>query len=491
MIDLKLSADESKGLTEDEIEIAKARKLEILILPFLRRNMQFFYAGGNLQGKAKAYREPMDEQTLEETIQNKNNNIPTVCKPLCEMVAKILRDNGINAETVSCDTDIFKHTDILITTKSGKKYIINYLEDMENIQTGMRTPDFASKAYYERRYRKFENGYTTDGKSLDGIAFCTDEEVERIDNVLGYRKHNMYMSDVIQQIKREFSDFKNVMADNEWISKQAEIEKNDEEITIEQEKKMRQEIFDKYSDMTEDEEIEAKLDWIFNYFNDRMDIKGHADFVMYYSRLLLKEVLSPKEYSKTTRYDCFVNPNKIPEDSKITDVLDFENPDNVNRSRFCILEAADKLYIFSTKPNSYMKLDKCELDELKKYANISKSEKPSDLMLNLCDRGNALPLVFHPLGSKLLNERAEIIDKNLTEEERKKAIAELSKQIQTTDEPITSILIPYPNGKKKYIYINDNDEFVLRSENKETIFHYNEENDSFEEEVQKKSGEER
>lgn len=82
MIDLKLSADEIKGLTEDEIEIAKARKLEILIMPFLRRNMQFFYAGGNLQGKAKAYRESMDEQILEQTIQNKNNNIPTVCKPL-------------------------------------------------------------------------------------------------------------------------------------------------------------------------------------------------------------------------------------------------------------------------------------------------------------------------------------------------------------------------------------------------------------------------
>lgn len=166
MIDLKLSKKEMKNLTEEEIEIAKARKLEILILPLLRRNMQFFYAGGNLQGKAKAYRQPIDEQALEQTIQNRNNNIPTVCKPLCEMVAKILNENGIEADTVSCDTDMFKHTDVLITTKNGKKYIINYLEDMENIQSGMRTPDFASKAYYERRYKKFENGLTTDGKSL-------------------------------------------------------------------------------------------------------------------------------------------------------------------------------------------------------------------------------------------------------------------------------------------------------------------------------------
>jgi hypothetical protein len=29
-----------------------------------------------------------------------------------------------------------------------------------------------------------------------------------------------------------------------------------------------------------------------------MDITGHTDFVMYYSRLLLAKVLSPEEYKK-------------------------------------------------------------------------------------------------------------------------------------------------------------------------------------------------
>ena len=95
-------------------------------------------------------------------------------------------------------------------------------------------------------------------------------------------------------------------------------------------------------------------------------------------------------------------------------------------------------------------------------------------------RGNALPLVFHPLGGKLLNERAELIDKNLEKEERERAVKELSDNIKTTDEPITSILIPYPNGNNKYVYINENDEFVVKTNNKETIYHYNEEKDSYE-----------
>ena len=52
-----------------------------------------------------------------------------------------------------------------------------------------------------------------------------------------------------------------------------------------------------------------------------------------------------------------------------------------------------KAYIFSTKPNEYIKINGEQIQKLKAYANISKSEKPSDLVLNLCDRGNALPSI--------------------------------------------------------------------------------------------------
>jgi hypothetical protein len=57
---------------------------------------------------------------------------------------------------------------------------------------------------------------------------------------------------------------------------------------------------------------------------------------MYYSRLLLKEVLTADEYNKITRYDCFTNPNSIPEGSKLLDVLDSDNVDNKIKSRFYV-----------------------------------------------------------------------------------------------------------------------------------------------------------
>jgi hypothetical protein len=224
MIKLDLNEKEKRNLTEEEIEIAKARKLEILILPILRRNMNFFYAGGDLKGKAVAYRNPTSKEETEQALTNKKGSIATVCKPLCKMAVEILQENGISAETVSCDTDMFRHTDVLITTKSGRQYIINYLEDMENIQTGMKTPDFASEAYYERRYKKFEEGLTTDGKSLENISFLDEKTLDKIDTNLGYKQQNMYMNTVIEQIKREFLNFREIMAENEWAIAKLKLE---------------------------------------------------------------------------------------------------------------------------------------------------------------------------------------------------------------------------------------------------------------------------
>ena len=477
MIKLDLSAEESKLLTNDEIEITKARKLEFLILPHLRRNINFFYAGANIPKKAKAYSQPVNEKELTDAISGKTSSLPVVCKPLCFMVAQILRENGLNAEPVSCDTDMFKHTDVLLTTSSGKKYIINYLEDMENVQTGMRTPDFASKTYYERRYKKFEGGLTTDGKDLTGIAFLSDQELEKIDEKLGYKKYNMYMDTIIEQIKLEFLKFREIMAENEYLIELSNLEKNGE-VTEEKKKELKNKYIMKYEKRSDEKILEQKLDWLFKYFNDRMDITGHTDFVMYYSRLLLSRVLTEDEYKKLTRYDCFAYRDKIAKDSRIREILDFDNDENDFRLRFCLLKLRDRGYAFSTKPHSYKKLTQLDIEEIEKYAVLNRSQKPSDLVLMLCDKGNALPLVFHPLGSKMLNERADMIDKSLSEEDRKKELKKIADSIIATDGDVTSLLIPYPDGKERYIFINKNNEFVVETRTK-VIYHYKEREDEF------------
>lgn len=482
MIKVELSEKEKQGLNEEEQELAIARKLEVEMLPLLRRNINFFYAGANIPKKAQAYNQPMNEEEIKRAISEKSKAISVVCKPLCEMVVSILRENGLNAETLSCDTDMFRHTDVLLTTKSGKQYIINYLEDMENVQTGMKTPDFASKAYYDRRYAKFEGGVTTDGKSLANISFLDEETIGKIDEQLGYKKYGMYMDEVIEQIREEFANFREVMTENEYAQAILNKERSGATLTEEDKKRIHEEIAQKYNAKTDDEILEQKLDWVFNYFNERMGITGHTDFVMYYSRLLLAKVLSPEEYRKLTRYDCFAKASEVPENSKLKDIFDYDNIEASNKLRFCVLECGDKAYAFSTKPNSYVKLPTSDLEEVRSYANLAKSEKPSDLLLMLCDRGNALPLVFHPLGSKMLNERAEMIDKSLTPEERMAETKKLANAIKGTDGEVTSLTIPYPDGTQKYIYINPDNEFTIKDKNGTVIYHYYEDKDVFEKE---------
>lgn len=473
MIDLKLSKNEAQGLTEDECVLAKARKLEILILPYIRRNIDFFYAGGNIGKKAEAYNKPIDKNSFEKNIHGKGKPISTVCKPLCEMVAEVLQENGINAETVSCDADIFKHTDVLITTPSGKKYIINYLEEIENIQTGMNTPEFASEGYYKRRYQKFGDGFTTDNKSLKGLAYIDKERLNLIDRNLGYKKLGMYMNDVIEQIKKEFGDFRNIMAENEFLTEK----KRNENMT-------KQCIQEKWNNMSNDEILEKKLDWIFEFFNDRMDIKGYTDFVMYYSRLLLPQILTEEEYKQLTRYNCFLYEKDIPEQSRIKSILDFENEESKEKVRFCLIQTEDKYYAFSTKSNIYEKLSEEEVKELANYSKIKKTKKLPALFFQLCDKGTAGPILFHPLGSTMLEERESLIPKELTNEQRTEAIRKIAEAIKTTDGEITSMTIPYPRGEEKYIYIDKNNEFAVHSKLKNitTIYHYDDINDEFTEE---------
>ena len=467
MVKIELSEEEMKGLTEEEKEIAIARKLEIKILPLIRRNINFFYAGANIPKKAEAYQEEANIENVDENFNNNGQPIDTACRPLCEKISEILNESGLHAETLSCDTDIFRHTDVLITTSSGKQYIINYLEDIENIQTDMKTPDFASEQYYNRRYKKFEGTVTTDGKRLDNIAFIDSEELAKIDDNLGYRQYGMYMDDVIAQIRKEFSNFRTQMSTNEIM------ERND----ITEDEKAR--IEEKWMKMSDDEVLERKMDWIFEYFNSRGSITGHTDFVMYYSRLLLSKVLTSEEYRKLNRYDCSIREDRIPDDSKLNTILDFEHQED-RKLRFCIAETPTSAYAFSTKEGVYLKLTEEQFNKIRQEAIVTKSEKPSDLVLLLADKGNALPLVFNPMGQKILNERAGMEDQDGTNEK----LQELAKSIKCTDGrfadgKVTSMSIPYPDGSTRFLYIDENNELAEIQNGRKRIYHYDEEQEKF------------
>ena len=142
-----------------------------------------------------------------------------------------------------------------------------------------------------------------------------------------------------------------------------------------------------------------------------------------------------------------------------------------------------KLFVKTRLPHGLIKSHTLPKWQDSGYAVINKSQKPSALLIKLAFRGNGLPLVFHPLGSQMLNERAAMIDPTLSSQERADELEKLANNIIATDGEVTSLTIPYPDGKSKYIYINSNNEFAVKSGKRETIYHYDEDNDSFEKEI--------
>lgn len=485
MIDLKLSSTEKEGLKENLIELAMVRKLQIMISAYLKRDPKFFLEGANVPGKARAYNLPISQEKFEKNLRN-GEVTAVVCRNLCELACDILRQNRIKAEVITCDTDIFRHADLLITAKDGKQYIVNILEDLDLIQAFMKTPNFASQGYYDIRYKKFEknNGITTNGVRIGNIAFITPDELLEIDENLGYTENGQYLNDILEKdIKEKIKDFRTLLAQQEFLKIESIIEEEMEgypEKEVEERKNaIRKLIKDSIEELSETAILQEKLKWILTYCNDRMNIKGHADFVMYYSQSLLKNLLEPEEYRQLTRYDGFTYLENMPEKNYISETLDFENPDYDGKLRFSVIQCGNKYFVISTKPDSFVELNEEQIKTIKDFAIIKKTNPPSELAINLSYKGHALPLVFHPIGGQLINKKQESLKlEGLTEEERERIIKQVAETIITTDEPITSITIPYEGGEQ-YIYLDKNMNFVVRENEKEKIYHYNVKTDTY------------
>lgn len=479
MINLALNAREKNGLEGDLLELAMMRKAQKIISPYLERNIQFFYGGANIPKKAEAYHEKLETETLENSVR-KRKPLPVVCRNICEKVVEVLGENGLTAETISCDTDMFGHVDILITTASGNQYIVNFLEDIEMIQTYSNTPNFASKGYFDYRYAKFQGKPTTNGVAINKIAFLSEEERKRIDRNIGYAWESdhgiFYFDDIIKETAKEIEDFRSYLIKEERLKRKYDSDKlRVVKLSDEEEAKIAEEI----NEMSDDEILEKKLDYIFTRFGDRMDLKGHTNLVMYYSQILLKGLLTSDEYDRIKRFDGIILDGKLPEDSKIMSALDLDAKDKFGKLRFHAVEFNGSTYVFSTKENSYIKLNREELEEVMQYAILRPAKRPTDLWLTLLKNGHALPLIFHPLGSGIIDERDSLVSRGMGEGDREKIVQEIANSINCTDEPITGIRIPFGEGRYKYMYLDENGEFVLEENGKKVIHHYDDKTEEF------------
>lgn len=167
---------------EDKYELAIVRAVLKKLSDIFYRDYTFFLNKENLVDRMDIYNKRFDLKNIDE--------FSVVCKTYCEIVKEILKENyGVNSELISPFSDEFRHIDLLITTKRGRKYIIDPLSDLVEMQVGLKTNNFASEMYYDKNYKRI----------IKGISFLSDEEIEEIDDKIKYKKGNEYLDYYLEE----------------------------------------------------------------------------------------------------------------------------------------------------------------------------------------------------------------------------------------------------------------------------------------------------
>ena len=169
------SVDLSKiqSLTGDMYELALSRMVCIELAKYYYRDEIFFLFKENLEDREDIYNR---------VPKGTNKNI--TCNSLCIILEQILRDHyGLNVKMNSVFSDRFAHKDVVLTTKSGKKYILNPLMDLVEYKVGFETTNFASK--------KMSDFYKS---KIPDIDYISKEELLQIDETIGYTTNGKYKS---------------------------------------------------------------------------------------------------------------------------------------------------------------------------------------------------------------------------------------------------------------------------------------------------------
>lgn len=167
------------------------------------------FSFGNSKTKKRIYDESRRDDVLEENM--KDNII--ICRSLSYILEKILKELGVNIETETAlrDCKYCAHVYNVITSKEGKKYIIDLQTDLENIQSHSATKNFGISIEPNRP------------------PIITRFELEQIDKKLGYIKDDFYYSDdYLYLLKSDIGYFSDLREKAEFVLENLEIYHNKE-----------------------------------------------------------------------------------------------------------------------------------------------------------------------------------------------------------------------------------------------------------------------
>lgn len=251
---------------------------------------------------------------------NYENKIVSTCKQTAEVEAdtiNMLNCKDIKARTVGYVEDDETHVAV-VATVDNKDYYLDISPDLYRIQKNMKTVRFA------------RSSAAIDGTKCEKIP---DEELEKIDDKLGYREYGMYMDDVFAMIKEEMLD------EETWKKYIKEDDLNTER--------------------KEDIIFRAKIDFIFKVLKNNSLKKDKLQVVeidKYYQKLF-KTLLTQKEKkNKIKSYHIFIkDKNNI-----------------MQESLFYEIEVIDKklYYLYTDEEKGFIPTNFDELKEMYKNGDL-------------------------------------------------------------------------------------------------------------------------
>ena len=138
------------------------------------------------------------------------NKLEVICKQISEITSQTInsipreRNDQILKSKVIGYRDREENHVAILTTIGEKNYYLDLYRDLYKIQKGMRTTHFAPK---EESIEHAKTRYSRIEQDLDEIKCETipQEELEKMDNKLGYSMNGLYMDEVIDMLKEEMT----------------------------------------------------------------------------------------------------------------------------------------------------------------------------------------------------------------------------------------------------------------------------------------------
>lgn len=362
-------------LTPDEMELAKARKLQILMAPFFARDYDFFYQPNNYSLKRKIYNRPVKLEAGKE-----RNAI--VCRTLVDLACEILIENGIDAKAITCDDDEFSHIDLEITTKNGKKYIVNFLSDLELTQMGCKPKRFASSKYLDERYFDKKEEY----------SYLEEEKLREIDKKLNFLVYDMYLNDAIALMKSEFDNYPQILQASKEESEQSD-------------KKTKKRL----KKLKSIDTAKMKIDFIMKYFNYRGNIRSQIELVRYY-KMLIGELLTKEEQKHVKLLNSHVKKSEG-EHEDLSLIFDETYDDPDSKWRFLTIAVGKKYYCVSCKEKTYVQFNESEMKEKIDKGEIFIAQKKKSVLGEFIrNMGKNVRLLKHPVVEEQIFRFEGLID---------------------------------------------------------------------------------